>query len=344
LHWNGARWSRVSVPSPGGTALHDVSELVGVSCALPGSCWAVGIYRNGSGALVNQAMHWNGARWSRVSVPSPGGTASHRVSLLLGVRCTSSANCWAVGGYTKANKAFVNQALHWDGRTWSLVATPDPGGTALIAFSALDGVACTTSANCWAVGFYLNGSGVLVNQALHWNGRTWSRVPTPNPGGTGVGALFTLNDVACTTSANCWAVGSYVNGNGASLNQALHWNGTRWSRVPTPDPNGTGASASNTLNGVTCASPANCWAVGSYGVIGSGTGVQVNQALHWNGQKWSLAATPDPAGTAGGDASELFSVRCIRPASCWAVGDSYRKGGPDLSQALHWNGTRWSTG
>jgi hypothetical protein len=342
LHWNGARWSRVSVPSPGGTALHDVSELVGVSCASPGSCWAVGIYQNGSGAAeLNQALHWNGARWSRVSVPSPGGTGSHRVSLLLGVRCISSANCWAVGGYIKpVNADLVNEALHWNGRTWSLVATPNPGSNGLPTLNALDGVACTTSANCWAVGLHVNGNGALVNQALHWNGRTWSRVPTPDPGGTGAGAISTLNDVACTTSANCWAVGLYVTGSGASLNQALHWNGTRWSRVPTPEPNG----ASNTLNGVTCASPANCWAVGSYGDIHSGTRVQVNQALHWNGLKWSLVATPDPAGTASGDASELVSVRCIRPASCWAVGDSRRKGGPDLSQALHWNATRWSTG
>jgi len=344
LHWNGARWSKVSVPSPGGTALHDLSDLVGVSCAVPRSCWAVGIYRNGSGALVDQALHWNGSRWSRVSVPSPGGTASRRVSLLIGVRCTSSANCWAVGGYTKVNGAFVNQALHWNGRTWSLVATPEPGGTGAGAFSAVGGVTCTTSANCWAVGFYVNGNGASLNQVLHWNGRTWSRVPTPNPGGTRAGANSMLSDVACTASANCWAVGVYANGNGASLNQALHWNGARWSRVPTPDPIGAGAGASNTLNGVTCASPANCWAVGSYGVIRNGTGVQVNQALHWNGRRWSLVATPDPAGTARGDASELFSVRCIRAASCWAVGDSQRKGGPVLSQALHWNGTRWSTG
>jgi len=350
LHWNGVRWSRVSVPSPGGTALHDVSELAGVSCALPRNCWAVGAYASGSGAVLNQALHWNGVRWSRASVPSPGGTASHRLSLLLGVRCTSSANCWAVGGYINGNAALLNQALHWNGRTWSLVRTPDPGGTgaggppAPPPLNALNGVACTASANCWAVGFYVNGNGASLNQALHWNGRTWSRVLTPDPGGTRAGANSMLSDVACTASANCWAVGLYVNGNGASLNQALHWNGRTWSRVLTPDPNGTGAGASNTLNGVTCASPANCWAVGSYGFIRNGTGVQVNQALHWNGRTWSLVATPDPAGTASGDASELFSVRCIRSASCWAVGDSQRKGGSDLSQALHWNGTRWSTG
>jgi hypothetical protein len=71
-----------SVPHPGSS-----SELLGLSCPSPGSCWAVGDYINGNGADLNQALHWNGARWSSVSVPSPGGTAAR--SVLFGVRCTA---------------------------------------------------------------------------------------------------------------------------------------------------------------------------------------------------------------------------------------------------------------
>ena len=227
-----------------------------------------------------------------------------------------------------------------------VLAAPDAGGFVPHPGSSsfLAGLSCPSPGNCWAVGGYASASGAELNQALHWNGARWSRVSVPSPGGTAAHHVSALSGVACTTSANCWAVGVYAISSGAGLNQALHWNGRTWSRVPTPNPNGTGAGASNTLNGVTCAAPANCWAVGSYGVVHNGTGVQVNQALHWNGRTWSRVATPNPALTASGDASELISVRCIRPASCWAVGDSQRKGGPDLNQALHWNGTRWSTG
>jgi hypothetical protein len=95
---------------------------------------------------------------------------------------------------------------------------------------------------------------------------------------------------------------------------------------------------------VACAAPANCWAVGQYGTISNGGGVVVNQALRWNGRKWSLAATPDPAGTANFDINGLWSVGCISPASCWAVGFYASGNGVDLNQALRWNGTRWSTG
>ena len=236
------------VPHPGSS-----SFLAGLSCPSPGNCWAVGSYRNRSGALVNQALHWNGARWSRVSVPSPGGTALHNLSELAGVSCPLPRSCWAVGSYRNRSGALVNQALHWNGARWSRVSVPSPGGTASRRVSLLIGVRCTSSANCWAVGGYINRNAALLSQALHWNGRTWSRVLTPEPGGTRAGANSMLSDVACTASANCWAVGLYDNGNGASLNQALHWNGTKWSRVPTPDPNGAGAGASKTLNGVTCA-------------------------------------------------------------------------------------------
>jgi hypothetical protein len=37
----------------------------------------------------------------------------------------------------------------------------------------------------------------------------------------------------------------------------------------------------------------------------SGGQIVTNQALHWNGRKWSKIAVPGPGGTAVGDASEL---------------------------------------
>jgi len=153
------------------------------------------------------------------------------VSVLVGVHCTSSGSCWAVGGYVKVvNAALVNQALRWNGRTWSLVATPDPGGTHLGAFSALSGVACTTSGSCWAVGGYVKVvNAALVNQALHWNGRTWSLVATPDPAGTASGDASELLSVRCIHPASCWAVGDSQGKAGPDLSQAVHWNGTRWS-------------------------------------------------------------------------------------------------------------------
>jgi hypothetical protein len=40
------------------------SALNGLSCPSPGSCWAVGDSQKNGGAGLNQALRWNGTRWS----------------------------------------------------------------------------------------------------------------------------------------------------------------------------------------------------------------------------------------------------------------------------------------
>ena len=43
----------------------------------------------------------------------------------------------------------------------------------------------------------------------------------------------------------------------------------------------------NGLTGVTCAAARDCWAVGTYGAMGSEP--VRNQALHWTGTKWKAS-------------------------------------------------------
>jgi hypothetical protein len=347
LHWNGSKWSQATTPNPGGTASTSSSELFSVGCRAANDCWAVGDYMK-KGADLDQALHWNGSKWSAVSTPTPGGNLSGDENRLFDVRCVSVTNCWAAGQYGN-NGVTLNQVLHWNGSTWSQTTTPNPGGTATSDISTLDAIRCTSASNCWTVGEAGNIGGtqfLLLNEALHWNGHKWSRATTPNPGGTATGDFSDLSAVSCTSATNCWADGSYGSSSstGNSLNQALHWNGTTWTLISTPDPDGTGEGASNVLIGLSCASATNCWAVGDYGSISGGVGVILNEALHWDGATWSQANTPNPAGTADTDANILIWVHCNAQANCWAVGDTQKPGGPLLNQALHWNGTKWSTG
>ena len=97
------------------------------------------------------------------------------------------------------------------------------------------------------------------------------------------------------------------------------------------------------LLGTFCISLANCWAVGDYVPSGADTLATLNLALHWNGRTWSQVVTPDPGGFAAGDDNELRALRCTSSTNCWAVGFSQTGiGGPELGEALHWNGTSWS--
>jgi hypothetical protein len=305
------------------------------------SCWAVGRYVTG-GALVNEALHWNGSTWGLVPTPQPGGTAAGATNFLDNAWCTSAINCWAVGGYRNAAGAQLSEALRWNGKKWSHVPTPQPGGTAsnLNQGNLID-VSCAAASNCWAVGAYNLANQAVVNEALRWNGSTWSQVGTPQPGGKATTSFNVIGSVSCAKSGSCWTVGAYSGVSGASLNQALHWNGSAWSLVATPQPDGTGAGSSNGLNGVTCTASAACWAVGTFG-----TGMQpgLTQALRFVGGSWSLVATPDPGGASPGDFNQLAGVACGSPASCWAVGAIQTGGGPQLNLALHWDGSTWSPG
>ena len=229
-----------------------------------------------------------------------------------------------------------------------MVHTPNPGGTGQDDVQAIDAIRCASARDCLAIGTYgtMGTTFILRNEALRWNGTKWSKLKTPNPGGTTTNGDFNeLIGLGCANASNCWAVGAYGNfGTETFLNEILHWNGKKWSQQTAPNPDGTGTEASNELIGANCVSATSCWAVGDYGVISSGTGEILNEALRWNGKKWSLVSTPNPAGSSDNDQNDLFAVRCSSATFCWAVGDQQKSGGAQVNEALRWNGTKWSTG
>jgi hypothetical protein len=239
------------------------------------------------------------------------------------VACTSSTNCWVVGSSGNSSGAVVNIASHWKGSTWSQIATPNPDGVTSQSRNYLLGVTCVSRTNCWAVGQHDK-----LNQALHWNGHTWSLVPTPNARTTD-----RLDAVACTSATNCWAVGIF----GSFKFLFLHWNGHTWSLVPTPSHRAAGQEAG--LTGVACASATNCWAVGydSYRMANSIWYKTQNEALRWNGHKWSLVSVPKLGGY-----SELSGIACMSATNCMAVGQYQTKSLPTSGEALRWNGHKWS--
>jgi hypothetical protein len=79
--------------------------------------------------------------------------------------------------------------------------------------------------------------------------------------------------VAATSASDAWAAGN--NGGGNSL--ILHWTGTAWEKVRSPNPT---PGHGEILTGVAATSARNAWVVGYAG--GGG------QALiaHWNGVSW----------------------------------------------------------
>ena len=325
------------VPTPGTT-----SRLLEVTCTSASRCFAVGNYVNSAGATLNEVLRWNGSKWSQVSVPQPAGKAVDDMNSLSSVACTSASACWAAGDEQQAptptaTPPLLNEVLHWNGKHWSLSPTPQPAGTGDGQQNQLFGVACAGAGNCWATGLQRPGNNAQ-NQALHWNGTKWRYVLTPHPG-----TESTLQRDACISASDCWAAGFAVKGAneaGPEVNQLLHWNGKKWSEAVVPQPAGTSPQDGQLLAGVSCTSPSDCWATGAYAPNGRPGGL--NQALHWNGKKWSNVVTPQPGGTAAKDLNALVDAYCVSASRCFAAGFSASKAGDPKNQVLSWNGKKWS--
>lgn len=349
LRWDGARWTRIderygfgrvwgSGPSSvviggGRTALHydgkglrevpiPLANVAALSGSGPRDLWAAG---------GSDVARWDGDSWREAS------TAVARHSFLSAVHGTSGADVWAVGD---------GVVLHRDrDGAWAKPQCGAPpgkcGGVAVFAVSRDD---------AWAVGY--DGS------ALHWDGARWDPVKTATTkhlfgvwasgptdvwavGDDGVvlrgdkGGLAVVDNLAAlrlqgvwgTSPRDVWLVGSVV----------FHWDGERFSRVPTAS-HEKGASA-------VWGREREVWLGGLEAVGGSGlTSVQrwdgarfenvgpvfATRALHGAGDElWAVGGAAGQGGVGavrvlrkGGDWAEIEGLVTMRTGGVWSDGKS----------------------
>lgn len=306
----------------------NMGGLAAVACPSGGVCTAVGQTIGRLNHPTALAERWDETRWAIQSTPNPvGGTDSG----LSSVSCPSSTACVAVGYSYKAGSQ-VTLAERWNGRRWSIQGTPNPGAVAGNGKTAaeLDGVSCSSSTSCIAVGFYLRSDSTAGTLAERWNGRSWTLQT-----GLGPSAGGSLVGVSCTSSIACMAVG-YSSEGGSQATLAERWDGTRWSTQPTPH------APDARLTAVSCSSSRACTAVGYFGRR------LVKLAERWDGRRWSvqsaLSALSESPGQTG-TSSILQSVSCPSSRTCVAVGAYNRSANPAAQAPLveRWNGMRWSS-
>jgi len=210
--------------------------------------------------------------------------------------------------------------------------------------------------------------------AEHWTGAAWHGTSVP------LGQVYPspdqaaqLNGVTEPSPGDGWAVGTVSDTSSvASQTLAFHWDGTAWTRSPTPDP--AGSALPNQLNAVAARAANDVWAVGS-----DGYNPARSLVLHWNGSTWRQVSVPDIGALdaaavapgrvwiAGGNQVEQFNgtawIKLPAPpapaqdfvvltgladsaAGLWAVGNvefSCGEGGTCTgSYAALWNGTAWT--
>ena len=165
---------------------------------------------------------------------------------------------------------------------------------------------------------------------------SWSTVDVPQPSG----ALWSnLGAVSCTSSTSCVAVGTSaipsIVGAGVNYNGWVSTlSGSVWSPSGVQAINGTDLTA---LDGISCASPTSCVAVGQYSSNVSGTNGPLAEILH--GSTWTPAALATPPGATG--LPSLTNVSCSSVASCVAIGTYTQSGIPQpFIETL--SGSTWS--
>jgi hypothetical protein len=218
-------------------------------------------------------------------------------------------------GLGSAGAAAASQATVAWGTT-----TSAPAGV----LGQLFGVATASSTDVLAVGGYNPGgtpTAVLTRPyAEHRSGAEWHATNVP------LGQIYPageqaaqLNGVTEPAPGNGWAVGTVSNlssGTGASQTLAFHWNGTAWTRSPTPDP--AGPAQPNQLNAVAARATTDVWATGSDNFP------EASLVLHFNGSTWSQVSVPD--------IGSLDAVT-VAPGRVWIAGGD---------QVAQFNGTTWT--
>src|SRR4051812_37928804 len=155
-HWDGRAWTAL----PGPDARFQDEILNAVADISPSDAWAVGtVKRSGYNNGTPLILHWNGSSWQYIAPPS-GVTG-----VLRAVSSDMLGGAWAVGDDGHGHPL----ALRCDVTACAGVSVPQGGSV-----SRLRGITAFAQNDVWTVGD--SGNMTLV---VHWDGASWSVVPSP---------------------------------------------------------------------------------------------------------------------------------------------------------------------
>jgi hypothetical protein len=214
--WNGTQWRVVTSPNAdtnGDNVLTSVDALSGTNA------WAVGSSRTAT-SRKSLIQRWNGTSWTIVSSPNSG-TSSNS---LLGVAAAGPNDIWAVG-WKNSGDGLRSLLLHYDGTGWTEGATVPKVGT---GDNVLTDISAVSNDDVWATGYYVDGT-KYKTLTLHYNGTTWSHVPSSN----GADGTDILMGIDASSPTNAWTVGfEYRTAPNHYVASTQHWDGSGWTTLP----------------------------------------------------------------------------------------------------------------
>jgi hypothetical protein len=250
--------------------------LSSVAASSADNAWVAGLTNCDASCSTQTAIvqQWNGQRWQTVTLPDSnvGGSDTGVV-----VATSSASNTWIFGsGAFPSNTGY---GVHVTDSGVTETALPAVGG---ISFN---GAAVFAPNDAWAFGVtgdFFNA--IFSAYAAHYDGQTWTQMPTPP---------VVPDSVSALSGDNLWILGqtSFTTAGFAMA----HWTGSDWQTVPIPDASGLKLPAGTFFNplSILADSPTNVWVTagvdGPCPPCGFGSGVLL---LHWNGNGWHSVDVP----------------------------------------------------
>jgi hypothetical protein len=339
--WGGA--TQIALPAgfnsnqgslPGGAGLNSVW------CDSPGSCVAVGYYKDTNDSQQAMVATETGGTWAAATTFTLPGNATISTGAtvkasLYSVTCTSPGNCVAGGYYSDAPGDYqpmvaIESSGVWTPYQVALPANQIPTGQNANIYS----VSCSSPGECVGAGYYTDANNseqpIVVTQTGGGVFGSAAVVALPanqaaDAGGAQNGAF---RAVTCTSTGNCQAVGHYTDtGNNQQGMAATETNGT-WGaaiQVTTAFPPGAATSHQNSgFNALTCTSQGNCVAGGYYADTNGSLDLQVMFATETNGawdQPTQLALPSGASGAPGAQKAALRGLVCTSPGICVGTGN-----------------------
>ena len=323
-----------------GTANYYNTSVTSLSCASPGNCsagGALGTYTGADAPWQFQAyvVDEKDGVWGTAEVVP--GTLALNVGdggAVSSLSCTAVGDCTAGGYYDTSpwdteqqDEGFV--ADETNGVWGAAHSVPRVSG---LANTTVNSVSCASPGNCAAGGAddsFNTGDGSVLGHAfvMDETGGSWgSAEQVPGTSWLNAGDDASVGSVSCTAAGYCSAGGYYdagLAGDPARNLQAFvvdETSGTWGKAQPVPGAAALNVGANAQVTSVSCASPGNCAAGGTYA---GATTALTQQAFLVTETDGTWGKAEEVPGTAPGAAkydSEVTSVSCASPGNCSAGG------------------------
>jgi hypothetical protein len=256
-------------PAPSVASQWKIAQVIGppdgdslmddISATGPRDAWAIaqvcGSSRCTHGSATLQVERWDGTGWRQVAaLPGP---VLHAQNAFVGA--SSGTDAWVLAEFDRGA-----DALHWDGKHWTVFRAGGCGQVFPVVFGPGD---------AWAF------SGGTRACASHFSGHSWQQVVMPG-----------IPDAVSAASRNdIWAVGRVPSGTASPGYIAMHWDGRSWTAIAIPDLDLR--SGQRLVGGnMVATGPRDVWV--EYGVQAQGNNDLTGLLLHWDGASWHRIPVP----------------------------------------------------